>query len=477
MTRHALPAGFLWGTATAAYQIEGAAHEDGRGPSIWDTFSHTPGKVRHGDTGDVACDHYHRMEEDLDLLATLGVDAYRFSVAWPRVLPHGTGEVNDAGLEFYRRLVAGLRDRGIRPVVTLYHWDLPQALEDHGGWLNRETATHFGTYATVVADALGDDVALWITLNEPWVSAWLGYGFGIHAPGRHQPEEALVATHHLLLGHGLALAALRTASATPVGITLNLTDVRAASEHPDDQAAAARMDGIQNRLYFEPVFSGRYPDLDALGVPEDWVAALRAVVHDRDLEVIGAGADFLGVNYYSPMTVADPGRALARVAEGLIPPPAALGERAGGLKAVPLQRLGAVRTATNWEVDPTGLAHLLDRLGRDVPVPLYVTENGAAIDDYVNPTGTVNDPERIEYLDGHISAALAARERGVDLRGYFVWSLLDNFEWAEGYSKRFGLVFVDYGTGRRTPKDSFRWYHERIASARGAGLAAGEAAR
>lgn len=474
------PPGFIWGAATAAYQIEGAATEDGRGASIWDTFSHTPGKVRHGDTGDVACDHYHRMEEDLDLLAALGVDAYRFSIAWPRIVPLGTGEVNNAGIDFYRRLVAGLRARHIRPVATLYHWDLPQALEDRGGWTNRETATHFGAYAGLVADALGDDVDLWITLNEPWVSAWHGYGLGNHAPGRHRMEDALSATHHLLLGHGLAVEALRRSSTSPVGITLNLTAVRAASEHPLDRAAAERIDATHNRLYLDPVVTGRYPDLGPLGLSGEWDEVLSAVTDEGDLATIAVGIDFLGVNYYSPMTVAHPERVLSRVADGLFPfpPPGPLGEAAArALGAVPLQHLGAVRTATDWEVDPSGLGDLLDRLARDVPVPLYITENGAAIDDYVNPAGTVRDPERIEYLEGHIGAALAARERGVDLRGYFVWSLLDNFEWAEGFSKRFGLVFVDYGTGRRTPKESFAWFRDRIAAARGAGPATAQADR
>jgi beta-glucosidase len=446
------PESFVWGTATAAYQVEGAVNEDGRGPSIWDTFSHTPGRVLHGDTGDIACDQYHRLEEDLDLMADLGMQAYRFSVAWPRIQPEGSGPANRKGLDYYRRLVEGLRKRSIEPALTLYHWDLPQALEDQGGWTNRETSERFAEYAGVVYEALGDSARLWITLNEPWVSAWMGHGTGVHAPGIKATSKALAATHHLLLGHGLALECMRSLGGedNQLGITLNLSPVRPATREPADILAARRVDGNANRIYLETLFRGSYP--------EDMLEHYRAVsdfafVHSGDLEKISAPMDFLGVNYYFRNTVVD-GRTESELATAM---------RFPDLDAATIIPPGVQKTATGWPVEPDGLTELLLRLYREyTQLPIYITENGVAVHDYVDPEGDVDDEERIAFLDAHFRAAHEAIERGVDLRGYFVWSLLDNFEWAEGYSKRFGIVFVDYGTQRRIPKMSARWYKSVI---------------
>ena len=446
------PEGFLWGTATASYQVEGAVEEDGRGPSIWDTFSHTPGKVRHGDTGDIACDQYHRLEEDLDLMVDLGVQAYRFSVAWPRVQPEGSGPANQRGLDHYRRLVEGLRARSIEPMLTLYHWDLPQALEDRGGWRSRETSERFAEYAGIVYEALGDSVRLWITLNEPWVSAWMGHGTGVHAPGIRDVSQALAATHHLLLGHGLALENMRSLDRAnnQVGITLNLSAVRPATEDAADLEAARRVDGNANRLYLDPLFRGSYPEdmLEHYRSESDF-----AFVGEGDLEKISQPLDFLGVNYYFRNTVVD----------GLRESDLTTAIRFADLNASTVLPRGAQTTAMGWPVESDGLTELLVRLHREYArLPIYITENGAAFYDYVDPEGGVDDEERVAFLDAHFRAAHAAIEEGVDLRGYMVWSLLDNFEWAEGYSKRFGIVFVDYGTQRRIPKMSARWYTEVI---------------
>lgn len=443
------PEGFLWGAATAAYQVEGAVGEGGRGPSIWDTFSHTPGRVYRGDTGDVACDHYHRLEEDLDLMAWLGLGAYRFSVAWPRIQPEGRGPANRSGLDFYRRLVEGLGERGIEPVLTLYHWDLPQALEDQGGWTSRQTSERFAEYAALVYEALGGSVRFWITLNEPWVSAWMGYGLGVHAPGRRSTADALAATHHLLLGHGLALEALRAlGGGGRLGITLNLSPVRAASAEPADAEAARRVDGNANRLYLDPLFRGSYPQdmLEHYRGASDF-----SFVRDGDLQRISAPVDFLGVNYYMRHTVrAAPGGGVRGPSTGM---------RFGELGAETVLPEGVGTTAMGWPVEPDGLAEILVRVKEEYrDLPVFVTENGCAVHDYIDPEGEVNDVERVAYLDAHLRAAHAALERGVDLRGYMVWSLLDNFEWAEGYSKRFGLVYVEYGSQRRVPKRSARWY-------------------
>jgi beta-glucosidase len=451
------PSGFLWGTATASYQIEGAVDADGRGPSIWDTFCRRPGAVHNGDNGDVACDHYHRLDEDLDLLGDLGVGAYRFSVAWPRVQPYGKGPAKVAGLDFYRRLVDGLRERGIAPAATLYHWDLPQPLEDAGGWRVRETAERFAEYAGMVADALGDAVALWITLNEPWCSAWQGYGNGRHAPGVSDLSAAAAATHHLLLGHGLATAAVRDAVAgAKVGITLNLAPVAAATDHPDDAAAARRVDGNLNRLFTEPILAGRYPQ----DMVEHYATRFPALAGaGDDLGTISAPVDFLGVNFYSPQMVVAAERAAEAHAAGYWVPEPDGNLVNDDLGAIGVRRPSYRRTQMGWEVDPAALTRLLvglrDTYGR---VPIYVTENGAAFADYVDPTGAVHDAERVAYLDGHLRAVYDAIDAGVDVRGYFVWSFLDNFEWAYGYQKRFGLTWVDYPTGARLPKDSFGWY-------------------
>jgi beta-glucosidase len=447
--------------------------EDGRGPSIWDTFSHTPGNTFHGDNGDIADDHYHRLDEDLELMTRLGLGAYRFSIAWPRIQPEGSGRPNQPGLDFYRRLLDGLRKRDILPAATLYHWDLPQALEDRGGWAVRDTAERFAEYAHIVARELGEGVGLWITLNEPWVAAWMGYGTGRHAPGRTEIGLALAATHHLLLGHGMAMQVLRAdlGGDARLGITLNLSAVRTHRDSDADKRAQRLVDGNLNRLYLDPLLEGRYP--------EDMVEHYREqrpgleVVREGDMETISAPLDFLGINYYSPRNVI----ALDRLQDGAAP---------AGLATWPRQRggspsrdrpmaedLGAGEawpdhletSAMGWTVEPDGLTELLLRLHRDYgPRPLYITENGMAVNDYADPEGRVKDPERIAYLDSHLRAALAAIEGGVQLRGYFVWSLMDNFEWSLGFSKRFGLVHVEYSSLRRIPKDSFEWYRSVIAT-------------
>ncbi|MEU7278115.1 GH1 family beta-glucosidase [Streptomyces sp. NPDC045431] len=458
MTELSFPAGFRWGTATAAYQIEGAADEDGRTPSIWDTFSRTPGKVRNGDTGDIAADHYHRMREDVALMKDLGVTDYRFSVAWPRVQPTGRGPAAQKGLDFYRRLVDELQAADIRPVATLYHWDLPQELETAdisgsaagGGWPQRETAERFADYAALVASALGDRVATWTTLNEPWCAAFLGYASGVHAPGRTEPVASLRAAHHLNLAHGLAVRALRAAlpASAEVSLTLNLHAVRALSDSDADQDAARRVDALGNRLFLDPVFHGRLPaDLvaDTAGLT-DW-----AFVRDGDLEVTSAPVDSLGINYYSPTVVG----------AGTCDVPSPWPGSEAHVRFVPAP---GPRTAMDWPVDADGLYELLVRLRDELPsVPLLVTENGAAYDDYADPSGAVHDPERVAYLHAHLAAVHRALADGVDVRGYFLWSLLDNFEWAYGYGKRFGIVHVDFASQRRTPKDSARWYADVIA--------------
>jgi beta-glucosidase len=444
------PPGFHFGAATAAYQIEGAVDEEGRGPSIWDTFSRVPGAVTHGDTGAIACDHYHRVDADLDLLAEIGLTAYRFSVAWPRIVPDGTGPVNQKGLDFYRRLVDGLHARGVEPVATLYHWDLPQPLQDRGGWVNRDTVSYFCDYAGVVLDCLGDAVPLWATVNEAFCSAMVGHLEGRHAPGVTDLASALTSAHHLLLAHGQAVSIVRqSAPAARVGITHLLSDVSPASESEADRAAARRIDGYENRWFLDPVLSGKYPE-DMLAwygrqVPIDFI-------QDGDMQVVAAPADFLGVNYYETKTVAhDPGEPYheARVL------PAAGPLTAGGLDA-----------------RPAGLGRILRRVRDRTALPLYITENGAAYHDYVDPEGGVDDLERVSYLNDHFTETLGAIGDGVDVRGYFVWSLMDNLEWADGYSRRFGLVFVDFGTQARIPKASARWY-QRLIAARGLPAAEG----
>ncbi|WP_169581913.1 MULTISPECIES: GH1 family beta-glucosidase [Microbacterium] len=450
------PPGFTFGSATASYQVEGAFDEDGRGPSIWDTFSKTPGKVWNGDTGDVACDHYHRVDADLDLMKELGLGAYRFSIAWPRIMPTGTGAVNQAGIDFYSRLVDGLLERGIRPVATLYHWDLPQALEDAGGWPARATADAFERYAEVMGAAMGDRVHTWTTLNEPWCSAYLGYGQGGHAPGRHEPAAALAAVHHLNLAHGRAVQALRaTSSGDPdYSITLNFHVLRGVGDGAAE--AMRRIDGLANRVFTHPLLAGEYPaDVIAdTAAVTDW-----SFVHDGDLAVINQPIDVLGVNYYSTATV--------RLWDGVSPKQMNDGHKGapggtawpGSDQVVEFVEQPGPYTEMGWNIAPEGLEELLLGLHAEFPdQPLMVTENGAAFADEVAPDGSVPDLERLDYLRRHFTAAHRAIEQGVDLRGYFVWSLLDNFEWGYGYAKRFGIVRVDFDTLERTVKDSGLWY-------------------
>jgi len=432
------PVDFTWGAATASYQIEGAAHEDGRGESVWDRFCATPGKVRNGDSGDQACDFYHRYPDDVVLMKELGLDAFRFSIAWPRVVPTGRGAVNQAGLDFYDRLVDELLAHDIEPFATLFHWDTPQALEDAGGWPARSTAEAFAEYTEAVVRRLGDRVHHWITHNEPWVYAWIGHSWGHHAPGRTSEADAVAAAHHLLLSHGWAVDIIRAAAPeAQVGITLNLAHSYPASESPEDEAAAWQVDGEANRWFLDPLFRGTYPpdllERNELVVP---------VLQDGDLATISAPTDFLGVNNYFRFVVSDgvDGPRMERVEE-------------------------SQHTDMGWEVYPDGLHQLLVRVARDYsPQAIYVTENGAAFGDVRVHDGHVHDPERTAYLDTHIDAVGRAIADGAPVKGYFVWSLLDNFEWAYGYSKRFGIIYIDYPTLERVPKDSYYWYRDFIAA-------------
>jgi len=442
MAEYLFPEGFLWGAATAAYQIEGGFDEDGKGESIWDRFSHTPGKILNGDTGDVACDHYHRYLEDVKIMRDLKLKAYRFSVSWPRVFPEGRGKPNPKGLDFYRRLSDALIAAGIKPVVTLYHWDLPQALQDKGGWPNRDTADYFADYAAYMFDKLGDCVELWITHNEPWVVSMLGYGSGIHAPGIKDMSAALKAAHNLLLSHGKAVRIFReiVSRGSKIGITLNLSPVHPASESESDIEAARRFDGHLNRWFLDPVLKGKYPgDLwelyeRTIGLPH---------VEDDDLDVIGTPIDFLGVNYYT--------RAVIRAGEA--------DEPLRATRVAPSSNF----TEMGWEIYPEGIYELLIRIHRDYNEPLvYITENGAAFKDVVDEEGGVKDDERIKYLQDHLIRLHRAIQDGVKVGGYFVWSLMDNFEWAYGYTKRFGLLYIDYTTQRRIWKKSALWYRDVI---------------
>jgi len=416
--------------STAAYQIEGAVDEDGRGPSIWDTFVHEPGRVANGDTGDVACDHYHRYAEDVELMAGLGVDAYRFSVSWSRILPEGRGATNPAGLAFYDRLVDALLARDIDPVVTLFHWDLPQAIQDAGGWFNRDTAGWFADYAAVVADRLGDRVRMWITLNEPFVHTVFGHGFGVHAPGQALMFDALPTAHHQLLAHGRAVSVLRGLTSAPITIANNYTPVVRFGSTEADAVAADTYDALHNRLFTDPLFDRGYPD--GFDLP----------VLAGDLETIAAPIDALGVNYYNPTGIRAPSTPDSGLPFDIVP-----------LEGYPV-------TDFDWPVVPEGLGQILTRLHQDSSVPLYVTESGCAYAE------SPDDQRRIDYLAGHIGAVESVRAEGVDVRGYFVWSILDNFEWAEGFSKRFGLVHVDFDTLARTPKASYAWLRDRIARTR-----------
>ena len=465
------PEGFVWGAATASYQIEGGVAEDGRGPSIWDTFSHTPGKIANGDTGDVACDHYHRWEEDLELLAQLGLGSYRFSVAWPRVVPTADGPVNEAGLDFYDRLVDGLLARGIDPLITLYHWDLPQWLEDDGGWLARDTAWRFAEYAGVVVARLGDRVRRFSTFNEPYCTALLGYGAGVHAPGIRGIETALTAAHHLNLAHGLGAVALRAHSPSPVEVSmvLNVAQVYPASDSPTDAIAARHVDDLSNKIFLEPMLRGRYPEtlLEETSRHTDW-----GFVRDGDLDLIHQPLDLLGVNFYTPARICGPRPGLTDQSST----PATgrwVDDPAGTAKPAPVPWPATDRawsvpqhgpyTDMGWRIEPEAFTDLLLRLSADYPeVPMMVTENGCAYADGPGPDGRVTDERRIDYLRAHLGAVHAAIEKGADIRGYYQWSLLDNFEWALGYAKRFGLVHVDYDTLARTPKDSAWWYRDVV---------------
>jgi beta-glucosidase len=441
------PDGFLWGAATSAYQIEGSPLADGAGPSNWHRFTHTPGLVPSGETGDVACDHYRRYAADVQLMRDLGLNAYRFSVSWSRVLPQGRGQVNSRGLDFYDRLVDCLLAQGIRPLISLYHWDLPAALDDHGGWLNRDSAEWFADYSRVLFRALDDRVETWATLNEPWVVMDGGYLHGVLAPGHRSLFEAPIVLHHLLRAHAAAVEAYRADGRHAIGVVVNLEPKSPASDDPLDVAAAARAEGYMNRLVLDPVILGSYPAELAAIFGEAWPDPPAA-----DLEHIRRPLDFLGINYYT--------RGVTRHDPQALP-----------VRASTVRQRRHTYTETGWEVYPQGLAEtLLWCRRRYGPIPLYVTENGAAFYDPPTADSPVDDPLRIDYLRRHLQAAADAMAQGVDLRGYFVWSLLDNFEWTLGYSKRFGIVHVDYETQRRTPKASARFYSEVIRT-RGAILA------
>ncbi|WP_410567473.1 GH1 family beta-glucosidase [Amycolatopsis sp. cmx-4-61] len=439
-----LPAEFLWGAATAAYQVEGAVDVDGRLPSIWDDFCRVPGAIDNGDTGDVVCDHYRRWPEDLAIMKQLGLDAYRFSVAWPRVIPTGRGEVNPRGLDHYDRFVDALCEAGIRPFVTLYHWDLPSALQATGGWPERDTAYAYAEYAAVVAARLGDRVRDWSTINEPLCAAWLGYLEGRFAPGVKDLKQAVAASHHLLLAHGLGVEAVRAHAARPasIGLVCNLSGIEAASDRDEDVAAARRMDGHVNRWWLDPANGRGYPAdmLEVYGVEPP--------VLGNDLDVIAAHTDYHGLNYYFRQIVED---------DPTGPAPFA--------RQVPAE--GAGTTAMGWEIHGPGLADLIHRLHDDYGAEaIYITENGAAFDDKVAEDGSVQDDDRIAYFEEHLTAVASAAEAGAPVKGYFAWSLLDNFEWDNGLNKRFGLVRVDYGTQLRTVKASGRFYADLIAEHR-----------
>jgi len=433
------PPDFIWGGATASYQIEGAWNEDGKGPSIWDTFSHTPGKINDASTGDIACDHYHRWEDDIQLMKWLGLKAYRFSLSWPRILPDGRGKVNEAGIDFYSRLVDGLLETGITPYATLYHWDLPQALQDKGGWPARATAEAFAEYADVATRVFGDRIKHWMTLNEPQVVAHVGYLEGRHAPGHRDIDEMLAASHHLLLGHGMAVPVIRAnVPDGQVGIVLNLTPMQPASRSAADRAAAWLVDGKVNRWYLDPLSARGYPQyaVEAYNRPMDFV-------QPGDLDVIAAPLDFLGLNYYTRNIIRAPIPEDQNLPQEIFRDPHP--------------------TDMDWEVYPDGLARMLMRLHSSYSFPaIYITENGSAYPDVINADGRVDDPLRVSYLCEHFAAAERAIAAGVPLKGYFVWSLLDNFEWGFGYTMRFGVIYVDYLTQRRIPKSSAEYYKRVI---------------
>ncbi len=438
-TRQDFPADFRWGVSTSSFQIEGAGDADGKGESIWDRFCQEPGRIRDGANGLVACDHYHLYPQDLDMAKALGVNAYRFSIAWPRILPTGRGAVNEAGLAFYDRLVDAMLERGLDPWCTLYHWDLPQALQTQGGWTSRETVAAFVEYADIVTRRLGDRVKHWITHNEPWCSCMMGYWENVHAPGGSSLADALQASHHVLLSHGLAIPVIRkNVAGADIGITLSLHPITAASDSPEDAAALQRHDGLRNRWFLDPLFGRGYP-ADTLALVGD----AAPTVLPGDLEAIATPTDFLGVNYYFPEMVKND------------PDP----KTGGPMRASLVEKHGVERTGFGWEVSPQGLVDLLARVQRDYnPAVIQLTENGSTFEDVLTPEGRVHDKERLSYLQRHLAALKAAVDAGVPVKGYFAWSLLDNFEWAEGYLRRFGLAYVDYATQRRILKDSGLWY-------------------
>jgi beta-glucosidase len=439
------PEGFVWGTGTSSYQIEGAVDAEGRARSIWDVFAHTPGNTFRGDTGDLACDSYNRLDEDVRLLSDLGVGAYRFSVSWPRVLPAGSGDVNQAGLDYYRRLVEALNENGIKPVLTVYHWDLPQALEEQGGWAARNTAGRLGELAEILGRALGDQVAMWVTINEPLQIVHQGYRVGTHAPGRCDEALARAATHHIMLGHGYALAALRATvpAGVPIGPTMDPQPQVALDA--DAAAVADALDAEQNRVFIDPLLKGVYPaELRSAARPGD------DLVKDGDLELISAPVDFFGLNYYRPHYIRTGDWSDMRSGESQVP------GHPGFVEYMPPD---LPRTVMGWPIVPDSMRELLHRLHTESGgLPLYITENGCACEDYLNPAGTVDDYDRIAYIHSHLEAALQAIAEGVNVAGYFHWSLMDNFEWAEGYRRRFGLHYVEFDSGRRIAKRSAQFY-------------------
>ncbi len=449
------PPDFLWGAATSAYQVEGAAHEDGRGLSTWDRFSATPGATYQGQTGEISVDHYHRMEEDVALMGELNLSAYRFSISWPRILPQGTGSINERGLDFYDRLVDALLARGIRPLATLYHWDLPIALQDLGGWVNRDTAYAFADYAEVVANRLGDRVNWWLTHNEPWCSSYLSYALGAHAPGLHDQQLAIEVGHHVLLSHGLAVPRMRAhlSDQAQVGIAIDFYPAYAADDRPETLLAVQRADTFRNRWFLDPVFRGSYPEnlFTDLGVAPP-------TIHEGDLDIISTPIDFLGVNYYSRMVVQEPSDSTPKAK------PSVHADSYEAIDRIP----GSAYTEMGWETFPDGLANILMRIHHEyAPRAMAVTESGAAFDDHLDSDGGVHDQQRIDYLNAHIQTVAQVIRQGAPIKGYFVWSLMDNFEWAEGYRKRFGLIYVDYATQRRVIKDSGRWYASFIRRQQG----------
>ncbi|MCB8969023.1 MAG: beta-glucosidase [Ardenticatenaceae bacterium] len=446
MTNLTFPPNFIWGTATASYQIEGAWNEDGKGESIWDRFTHTPGHVDDKSSGDMACDHYHRWQDDIALMQSLNLPAYRFSIGWPRILPDGTGAVNAKGLDFYDRLVDGLLAANVTPYVTLYHWDLPQALQDAGGWPSRDTAEAFVNYVDVVTEALGDRVKHWITHNEPFVAAVLGYQNGEHAPGIRDWPASIRAAHHLLLSHGLAVPIIRQNSpGAQVGITLNVSWVMPASASQADRNAARLHDGFVNRWFLEPLYGRSYP-ADLVKLYQNHFPQGMDFIHAGDMETIATVTDFLGINYYTRHVARDRG-ASENLPQEVFAAPA------------------AEHTEMGWEIYPDGLYSMLNRIHFEYqPRQLYVTENGCSFSDGPDANDHVADTRRITYLRDHFAAAWRALQNGVPLAGYFVWSLMDNFEWARGYTQRFGLVWIDYETQQRIPKASALWYRDVIAA-------------